>query len=80
MGLKDALNTERTRKLKGPSCSVCALLESLPDGDDKDALLAALDDFGMSGEAISRALDEEGVRIQGQTIQRHRRKKCYGSV
>lgn len=79
MGLADALKAERETKLKGPSCSVCAALRSLPPAD-AEALQAALADFAMTGEGISRALDAEGIRIQGQTIQRHRRGKCYGSV
>lgn len=79
MGLRDALQAQRDAKVKGPSCIVCALVEQLPD-EESTALSEALDDLTLSGEAISRALEAEGYRIQGQTIQRHRRRKCYGAA
>ena len=79
MGLADSLNAERERSIKGPACKVCALLGALPK-DEADALRAALADFGFTGESISRALAAEGHQIQGQTIQRHRRGGCRGSV
>lgn len=79
MALSDALEAERGRAKKGPACQVCSLLDVLDDAD-RESLLSALVDFSLSGEAISRALLAEGHDIQGQTVQRHRRRRCRGAV
>jgi hypothetical protein len=80
MSLSDALQRERELKIKGPPCQVCVLVDSLPVGEDRDYLVTALADASFTGEGISRALVAEGYQIQGQTIQRHRRGICRGSV
>ena len=72
--LADAINAQpRTRK--GAACSVRKLEESL-DPVDRKALIEALKNPMMSGESISRALKDTGIRIAGTTIQRHRRGDC----
>jgi hypothetical protein len=72
--LADAINAQpRTRK--GAACSVRKLEQSLDPADWK-ALTEALSNPMMSGESISRALKDTGIRIAGTTIQRHRRGDC----
>ena len=73
MSFKEALISERRKSAQKSPCTVCTLIASLPE-PDRDALTDALADRFTPGTAISRALAAEGLaRIQGQTIQRHRR-------
>jgi len=76
MSLSDALQHERSaRQQKGPRCTMCCLLESLPNAD-RDALQAALDDESFSHAGIARALRSEGHTFLSITVSRHRRKEC----
>jgi len=75
MGLADALQAAKTLP-KGPRCSVCQLLETLPKEDAK-AFAAALDDQSFPLSGIRRAMEAEGLeRIGTYTLRRHRRREC----
>lgn len=74
MGLKEALEAERAKK-PGYRCSVCKLLDELPD-DDAQALREALNTPLVQGAQISRALQAEGHDIKQNTVTRHRRGDC----
>jgi hypothetical protein len=64
------------RKNMKEQCTVCLLIESLPDGE-REALEAMFASHLWSGAAIARALGEEGLgRFSDNTIRRHRRKEC----
>ena len=76
MGLKDALANE-TRTRKGPRCTVCALLDTLP-ADDAAVLGNALANPVIHGSQIARALQAEGHAVRSQTVVRHRRGDCAG--
>lgn len=56
-------------------CTVGRLIASLPEGE-AEALRAALADENWQGVEIAQALGEEGHKIGGYTIQRHRRAQC----
>ena len=76
MSLSDALQYERiARQQKGPRCTMCLLLESLPDAD-RDALQVALDDESFTHAGIARALRSEGHVFLAITVSRHRRQEC----
>lgn len=66
---------------KGPPCTICALLESLPDSE-RAALRAMLDDrtgTWANGQDIVRELDRQlGFRTSNVTLNRHRRGECWG--
>jgi hypothetical protein len=74
MALADALKAE-TKTHNGPSCSLCALIPTMPK-DDAASLAAALSDFGVHGTQIARALQHEGYDIRAHVVTRHRRGDC----
>ena len=75
MTFTDEARTESTRRAAVP-CGVGALISSLPDADSDD-VAAALDDQSITGEAIARVIERRfHVKIQGQTVQRHRNSRC----
>lgn len=59
----------------GGRCTVCSLLDQLPE-DEAKALNDALADPAFSNAGLSRVLKEEGYRIGDSTIGRHRRQEC----
>lgn len=59
--------------IRKKGCSVSAL--DLSD-EQKAKIDAALAEPSITGEAISRVLKSWGVKISGNTIQRHRKKQC----
>lgn len=61
---------------RASGCSVGHLVASL-DGDDRDDLVALLDDSGTQHATIHAVLrDVLGVKINQHTIGRHRAGKC----
>lgn len=75
MALSDSLSAEVTASLRGPRCTVCALVPGLGK-DDRTALEAALNDRNITSAAISRALRREGHAITESTLRRHRKGEC----
>lgn len=61
---------------RGPRCSVGLLLERLAGEDPKgfEALVARLDDHGVSARALSEALHKAGHAVKAETIRRHRKR------
>jgi len=75
MALADALQAAKVLP-KGPRCSVCQLLETLPK-EDATAFSDALDDESFPLTGIRRAMEAEGLaRIGTYTLRRHRRREC----
>jgi len=76
MSFAAALQAAKSGLPKGPKCSVCLLLLTLPDEDSK-AFAAALDDVGYPLTAIVRAMEAEKLpRIGQHSLRRHRRREC----
>ena len=75
MKLADALAALPPRLPNGPRCTVGAILDKLDD-DDRAALTAALDDDEVQGSGLARLLSSRGHKVNGNTIQRHRRGDC----
>ena len=64
------------QKKNREQCTVCILVQSLPDGE-REALDAMFASHLWSGAAIARALSDEGLgRFSDNTIRRHRRGEC----
>jgi hypothetical protein len=77
MSLADSLKANATT-VKGPTCSVCALLAKLDKADAK-VLQAALDNDEFAATGISRALRAEGYIVGSEPIRRHRKGECVGT-
>lgn len=76
MSLAAALAVEAGRK-PGPRCTLCVVLDRLPESDAA-ALTAALDGDEVTSAGIARALLREGHKISAVTVRRHRAKECAG--
>lgn len=74
MTLQQALEAHKAT-VKGPTCSMCALIVTLK-ADDAKALQLALDDPSFTSRGISRALKAEGHNIADGTVNRHRKADC----
>ena len=61
----------------GPRCTVCRVLLTI-SAEDRDLLLAALDDEALLSTAIAAALQSEGHEVKPLAVQRHRRGACRG--
>ena len=75
MGLLDELTAEQQRQRPGLPCSVAAALEEL-DPEDAADLRRALDDPTIFGTVIAKVLEERGIHVPENTVQRHRRGAC----
>ena len=64
--------------LYGVRCTVCELLNVLV-GEDRSALVGALEDRSLSGSVIESALRSEGLRVGVGAANRHRRGECWGA-
>jgi hypothetical protein len=74
MGIADlVVSTSKVRK--GPPCSVCALLKSLPEKESA-ALLRLLSDVDVRYSELSAALATEGHDFAEGTLSRHARGRC----
>jgi hypothetical protein len=76
MSLSERL-AEYEKPLIGGRCTVCNLLDQLPEGEAK-SLAEALADPKFSNAGLSRILKAEGYPIGDSTIGRHRRSECLG--
>lgn len=75
MSLRDQLQNQQPLA-KGPRCSICKLLQTLPE-DDQMALLEALES-SLHSTFIQRAIMAEGHKIGRGSVARHRRGDCAG--
>lgn len=62
-------------KRPGRPCLTCQLLNGLAKRD-RDALVAALDDGGLTTAAIVRVLHSEGYEVGYNAVRRHRQGGC----
>jgi hypothetical protein len=67
--------TEQTRTRKGPPCSVCETLNTLP-GPEAMALRSLLEDPTWRYSALSDALRDEGLELAPFVLSRHAQGKC----
>ena len=78
MGIADlVISTEKVRK--GPPCTVCALLKSLPP-EESAALLRLLSDPDVRYSELEASLRGEGFDLADSTLSRHARGKCEARV
>jgi hypothetical protein len=64
-----------SEKHRGRPCLTCQLLGGLAKRD-RDALVAALDDSGLTTAAIVRVLHSEGYEVGYNAVRRHRLGGC----
>ena len=75
MSLADVAKTGPVRTEKGPTCTVCLLSASLPNGEAA-ALAQMLADPEWRYTAIADALTAEGHPVYDGSISRHVRGQC----
>lgn len=63
---------------KGPTCSVCLALDTLPD-DEAAALRRLLSDRGWRYTELSDALATQGLVLGAHVLARHARGQCQGA-
>ncbi len=61
----------------GARCYTCMVIESV-SAEERDAILAAMDDPRISHAGLSRIFREEGHEIGETSIRRHRNGECKG--
>ena len=72
----DLLNNTQPKTKKGPPCSVCTLLASLPV-DESAALVALLSDPGVRYTWLADQLRDQGIAdIDAPAYGRHSRGAC----
>jgi hypothetical protein len=70
----------QARVRKGPPCSVCTLIESLPDGESQ-ALVTLLSDPGVRYSWLADQLRDQGIAdIDAGGYARHARGGCLSRV
>lgn len=74
VGFLDDARTSRVRK--GPPCSFVSIFTTLAATGEADELQAAFDDDMVATTAITRVLNERGIRVGYETVKRHRRGDC----
>jgi len=73
--MKDELEAEQANTRRGPECGFVEVYRTLqkPDADDlRDALVRPQ----ITSTTIARVLGRHGLKIQPQTVNRHRRGEC----
>ncbi len=75
MAISDLAQQQPTTAIKGPSCSVCQQLDTLPDVE-ADALTGLLKDPRWRYQELSDALAKEGIDIAAYSLSRHARGHC----
>lgn len=75
--LGDLQNANHFTAPRGPRCSVCTLLTTLPD-DEATALRDTLAGTTITHATLSRILTANGYRIGAGTLRRHRAGECHG--
>ena len=73
MGLMDEIHQQHRRT--GNPCGV-QIVHSQLEGQDAVEFMQAIDDHTITGTSIARALQNRGLRINGEVITRHRRREC----
>jgi hypothetical protein len=74
MSLSDDLRTVGVYQLRpGVKCVVGQLLDKLDD-EDRNALVAVLDENQVTAASLSRLLDKNGHKISHSSISNHRRR------
>lgn len=71
-----ALHTTATT-VRGPRCSVCAMLEELPTAA-AEALNAAIANARIPSRTISDTLAADGYYLSPRMLAYHRRRQCSG--
>lgn len=74
----DLARVDQYVPVKGPQCTVCRALLSMPP-EDADALRASLAGPAMT-TAIAQIVRANGYRIATGTLQRHRNGLCRGDA
>lgn len=72
MGILEGQPRPRDR---GGRCRVAVVLSKL-DNDDCDTLLGWVQDYEMEATAVAVHLEQFGIDLSDQSIQRHRRREC----
>lgn len=75
MAISDIALTQPTSAIKGPSCSVCQQLGTLPESE-AEALLGLLKNPRWRYQELSDALAKEGIDIASYSLSRHARGQC----
>jgi len=75
MALKDAL-LNHVGPNRGPQCTMCRLLLSLPKDEARDLADALADHDTFTAAGIARALRDEGHEVTHGSVGRHRRGDC----
>ena len=76
----DLLNATNTQPRKGPPCTVCQLLERLPN-EDRGALVTLLSDPGVRYTWLADQLREQGIAdVDAAAFGRHSRGACCARV
>jgi hypothetical protein len=75
MGIMDEIKAEQADTRKGPACGFVEVYKTLhkPDADE---LRDALGSPAITASTISRVLARHGLKVQSQTVNRHRRGEC----
>ena len=61
----------------GARCATCMIVDEASP-DDREALLAAMDDPRISNAGMARIFREEGFHVGESAIRRHRKGECKG--
>jgi hypothetical protein len=73
MSFTEALEKAKAEYSKGPACTVALILKSHPDANE---IKASIEERGIPGTVIARALEATGSKVKAEAIQRHRRGAC----
>lgn len=79
MAISDIRNLDVPTLIKGPSCTVCLLLEELPE-DEAQALRELLGDPRWRYTALAEALKAEGHDVADHALSRHGRGQCQAKT
>ena len=75
MTLAEALDNHNA-PLRGGHCTICKILDELPEADAKALREALADRSRFSGASIERLLRAEGLIAGTGAANRHRRSEC----
>lgn len=79
MAISDLRNTDVPPLYKGPSCTVCMLLDELP-ADEAQALRELLADPRWRYSTLAEALKAEGHQVAAHVLSRHGRGQCQAKT
>lgn len=79
MAISDLTATTPSAAIKGPTCTVCQQIASLPDVE-AEALVALLSNPTWRYQELSDALDAEGINLAPNSLSRHARGRCAARV